>query len=111
MMIRTIDGKYIDLNAIEDSRLPPDELNYQHTANEFYGRDRPTKPKQDKKHNYFRIKKQLEHMGLTLVNITFYKGNRYSGYNTYRVVDTQGNILIEGYLQQILLWIEEKGMN
>ena len=108
MMIRTIDGKYIDLNTIEDSRLPPDEDNYKHTANEFYGRDRPTKPKQDKKYNYFNIKKQLENKGLTLVKNIIYKGDRY-GQNTYRVVDTQGNILIEGYLQQILLWIEKKG--
>lgn len=111
MFIRTIDGKLINLDAIEDSRLPSAEDNYKSTTNEFFSRNRPTKPKQDKKYNYFHIKKQLEHMGLTLVNITSYKGNRYSGHNTYRVIDTQGNILIEGYLQQILLWIEEKGMN
>lgn len=108
MMIRTIDGKYIDLNTIEDSRLPPDEDNYKHTANEFYGRDRPTKPKQDKKYNYFNIKKQLENKGLTLENITTYKGNRYSGYNTYQVLDTNGNKLISGYLYQIATWIEER---
>ena len=111
MLIRTIDGKYIDLNAIEDSRLPPDELNYKQTTNEFYSKDRSTKPKQDKKYNYFRIKKQLENKGLTLVNITSYKGNRYSGYNTYRVLDNGNrNTLISGYLYQIATWMEEKGM-
>ena len=45
MFIRTIDGKYIDLNTIEESRLPPDEDNYKQTTNEFYGKDRPPKPK------------------------------------------------------------------
>lgn len=108
MLIQTNSGDYIDLDEIIESRLPSAEDNYQHTANEFYGRDRPTKPKQDKKYNYFNIKKQLENKGLTLVKNIIYKGDRY-GQNTYRVVDTQGNILIEGYLQQILLWIEKKG--
>ncbi|MGN1151074.1 MAG: hypothetical protein ACI4SN_02820 [Lachnospiraceae bacterium] len=110
MLIQTIDGKYIDLDTIKESRLPSEEENYKHTANEFYGKDRPTKPKQDKNYNYFNIKKQLENKGLTLVNITSYKGNRYSGYNTYQVSDTQGNILIKGYLPQIAVWMEEKGM-
>lgn len=111
MMIRTIDGKYIDLNGIQESRLPPDELNYKQTTNEFYSKYRSIKPKQDKKYNYFQIKKQLENKGLTLVNTTSYKGNRYSGYNTYQVSDTQGNKLIDGYLPQIATWIEEKGIN
>ena len=111
MLIRTIDGKYIDLNGIQESRLPSAEENYKHTANEFFGKDRPTKHKQDKKYNYFRIKKQLENKGLILVNITSYKGNRYSGYNTYRVLDKDGNKLIDGYLYEIAVWIEEKGMD
>ncbi|MGN0279107.1 MAG: hypothetical protein ACI4C4_07105 [Lachnospiraceae bacterium] len=110
MMIRTIDGKLIKLEEIKESRLPSAEDNYKETTNEFFGKDRPTKHKQDKKYNYFRIKKQLENKGLTLVNITSYKGNRYSGYNTYQVSDTQGNILIDGYLPQIAVWIQEKGM-
>ena len=108
MLIRTIDGKYIDLNAIEDSRLPSPEENYKHTANEFFSRNRPTKPKQDKNYNYFNIKKQLDNKELTLVKITTYKGNRYSGYNTYRVLDKDGNKLISGYLYQIATWIEER---
>ena len=111
MLIQTNSGDYIDLDAIEDSRLPPKEENYKQTANEFYSRDRPCKPKQDRKHNYFRIKKQLENKGLTLENITTYKGNRYSGYNTYQVLDTNGNKLIDGYLYEIAVWIEEKGMD
>ena len=109
MIIQTIDGKYIDLNGIQESRLPPDELNYKQTTNEFYSKDRAQKPKQSNKYNYFRIKKQLENKGLTLVNITSYKGNRYSGYNTYQVSDTQGNKLIDGYLYEIAAWMEKKG--
>lgn len=109
MMIRTIDGKYIDLNGIQESRLPSAEDNYKSTANEFYGKDRPKKPTQDKKYNYFRIKKQLENEGLTLVKNIIYKGDRY-GQNTYWVVDTKGNKLIGGYLYEIATWIEEKGM-
>lgn len=111
MFIRTIDGKYIELDAIKESRLPSAEDNYKSTANEYFSRDRPPKPKLDKKYNYFQIKKQLEHMGLNLVNITSYKGNRYSGHNTYRVIDGNGNKLIDGYLYEIAVWIEEKGMD
>lgn len=107
MLIQTIDGKYIDLNGIQESRLPPDELNYKQTTNEFYSKDRSTKPKQDKKYNYFRIKKQLENKGLTLVKNIIYKGDRY-GLNTYRVLDKDGNKLISGYLYQIATWIEER---
>lgn len=110
MLIQTIDGKYIDLNGIQESRLPPDELNYKQTTNEFYSKDRSTKPKQDKKYNYFRIKKQLENKGLSIVKITTYKGNRYSGYNTYQVLNGNRNTLISGYLYQIATWMEEKGM-
>lgn len=108
MYIRSIDGKLINLDEIKESRLPPDELNYKQTTNEFYSKDRSTKPKQDKKYNYFQIKKQLENKGLTLVNTTTYKGNRYSGYNTYQVLDTNGNKLIDGYLYEIATWIEER---
>lgn len=108
MYIRSIDGKLINLDEIKESRLPPDELNYKQTTNEFYSKDRSTKPKQDKKYNYFQIKKQLENKGLTLVNTTTYKGNRYSGYNTYRVLDKDGNKLIDGYLYEIATWIEER---
>lgn len=110
MYIRSIDGKIINLDEIEDSRLPPDELNYKQTTNEFYSKDRSTKPKQDKNYNYFNIKKQLDNKELTLVKITTYKGNRYSGYNTYRVLDKDGNKLIDGYLYEIATWMEEKGM-
>ena len=77
MLIRTIDGKLINLDAIKESRLPSEEENYKQTANEFFSRNRSTKPKQDKKYNYFQIKKQLENKGLTLVNTTSYKGKRY----------------------------------
>lgn len=108
MFIRTIDGKYIELDAIKESRLPSAEDNYKSTTNEFYSKDRPQKPKQSNKYNYFRIKKQLENKGLTLVKITTYKGNRYNGYNTYRVLDKDGNKLISGYLYQIATWIEER---
>lgn len=110
MFIRTIDGKYIELDAIKESRLPSAEENYKHTANEFFSRNRPTKPKQDKNYNYFRIKKQLENKGLSIVKITTYKGNRYSGYNTYQVLNGNRNTLISGYLYQIATWMEEKGM-
>lgn len=108
MLIRTIDGKLINLDAIEESRLPSEENNYKSTTNEFFGKDRPTRPKLNKKYNYFRIKRQLENKGLTLVNITSYKGNRYSGYNTYQVLDTNGNKLIDGHLNQIATWMEER---
>lgn len=110
MFIRTIDGKYIELDAIKESRLPSAEDNYKSTTNEFFGKDRPKKPTQDKKYNYFNIKKQLEHMGLTLLKNIVYKGDRY-GQNTYRVIDGNGNKLIDGYLYEIAVWIQEKGMN
>ena len=59
MLIQTNSGDYIDLDAIEDSRLPPKEENYKQTANEFYGKDRPKKPKQDKVYSIFQIQKIL----------------------------------------------------
>lgn len=109
-MIQTIDGKYIDLNGIQESRLPPDELNYKQTTNEFFSRNRPTKPKQDKVYSISSIQKILEtKYNCKLVNITGYKGNRFIGYNTYRVLDQHGNKVMDGSLHDIGEWIEERG--
>lgn len=110
MMIRTIDGKYIDLNAIEDSRLPSPEDNYKQTANEFFSQDRPKKPKCDKVYSIFQVQKILrERYNYQLHNITGYKGNRFIGYNTYRVLDQHGNKVMDGSLHDIGEWIEERG--
>lgn len=110
MFIRTIDGKYIDLDEIKDSRLPSPEDNYKSTTNEFFGKDRPTKPKLDKVYSISSIQKILEtKYNCKLVNITGYKGNRFIGYNTYRVLDQHGNKVMDGSLHDIGEWLEERG--
>ena len=111
MLIQTNSGDYIDLDAIEDSRLPPKEENYKQTANEFYGKERPKKPKQDKVYSIFQIQKILrERYNYQLQNITGYKGNRFIGYNTYRVLDQYENKVMDGSLHDIGEWLEEKGV-
>ena len=107
MMIRTIDGKYIELDAIKESRLPSAENNYKSTANEFYGKDRPPKPTQDKVYSIFQVQKILrERYNYQIHNITGYKGNRFIGYNTYRVLDQYGNQVMDGSLHEIGEWLE-----
>lgn len=111
MLIQTNSGDYIDLDEIIESRLPSEEDNYKHTANEFYGKDRPKKPKQDKVYSISSIQKILEtKYNCKLVNITGYKGNRFVGYNTYRVFDQHGNKVMDGSLHDIGEWLEEKGV-
>lgn len=110
MLIQTNSGDYIDLDAIIESRLPPDELNYKPTTNEFYSKDRPPKPKFDKVYSIFQIQKILrERHNYQLHNITGYKGNRFVGYNTYRVLDQHGNKVMDGSLHDIGEWLEERG--
>lgn len=107
MMIQTNSGTYVNIENIQESYLPPMEDNYKSTANEYFSRDRPPKPKLDKKYNFREIRKKLEYLGLTIVKTTPYKGNRFC-LNTYLVKNKVGNIVICGHLHQIGKWLERK---
>ena len=110
MYIRSVSGKLIRINDIENTKLPGEQNNYKSTAKEFYGKDRHPKPKQDKVYSISSIQKILEtKYNCKLVNITGYKGNRFIGYNTYRVLDQHGNKVMDGSLHDIGEWLEERG--
>lgn len=108
MYIRTLSGKLIFIDENTESRLPNPADNYKYVSNDFYNRDRVKKQKLNKVYSPFSLQKILqENYNYQLINITGYKGNRY-GYNTYRVLDEQGNKVIDGHLHDIAEWIEQK---
>ena len=109
MYIRTLSGKLIFLNDNTESYLPDAKNNYKTISNDFYGQNRPKRKKLDKVYSPFSLQKILqENYNYQLINITGYKGNRYTGYNTYRVLDEQGNKVIDGHLHDVAEWIEQK---
>ena len=109
MYIRTLSGKLIKLSDIEDSQLPKKEDNYKYTSNEFYGQYRPKRVRTGKTYSPISLQKILqENYNYQLINISGYKGNRYTGYNTYRVLDDLGNKIIDGNLHDIADWMAER---
>ena len=109
MFIRTLSGKLIKINDIEGSRLPNEEDNYMYISNDFYSKDRIKRQKLDKVYSLFSLQKILkEKYNYQLINITGYKGNRYTGYNTYRILDENGNKVIDGHLHDIAEWLEQQ---
>lgn len=109
MYIRTLSGKLIFIDDNTESRLPNLEDNYKYTGKDFYGQYRPKRKKLDKVYSSFSLQKVLQDtFNYQLINITGYKGNRYTGYNTYRILDENGNKVIDGHLHDIADWIQHK---
>jgi len=105
MYIKTMSGKLVFLDDIENCSLSDEQDNYATTSKDFYSKDRVKRQKLEKVYAFSSLKKFLkENYNYQLINITGYKGNRYSGLNTYRILDEKGNKVIDGHLHQIADW-------
>lgn len=110
MYVRTLSGKLIFLNDNTESYYPDANNNYKYTGKEYYGQFKPKKQKLDKVYSPISLQKILQDkFNYQLINITGYKGNRCTGYNTYRILSEQGDKVMDGHLHEIAEWIEQQG--